>query len=194
MKIVCVLGSQRSNSKSSKIALKILDQIKRYQQPEIKIFKLSRMKIDGCTACNICKDKEEKCVRKDNTTEIIDAIAECDLLIISTPIYFSNIPGQLKSLIDRTYSFQKPNYLSENTYHSRLASGKTLFYIQTNGADVNELYSTVTERIISIFKMHGFTNSYCVNLHGMDSSGYEGKLKDAYKKFEKIVDELYGNK
>ncbi|MCL4459945.1 MAG: flavodoxin family protein [Chloroflexi bacterium] len=45
-----------------------------------------------------------QCVHKDDAPSIIEAIAQADAIIIASPVFFGQIPAQLKSLIDRCNS------------------------------------------------------------------------------------------
>lgn len=56
-----------------------------------------------------CK-KAGKCIKKDNLTPILDAIASCDGLVISTPDYFGQPCSQYRTLEDRFYGFLGPNF------------------------------------------------------------------------------------
>ena len=52
----------------------------------------------GCGACNIT----HKCVQKDDMAVILDKMIEADVIVLATPVYFYNMNGQMKTLIDRT--------------------------------------------------------------------------------------------
>lgn len=52
----------------------------------------------GCGACNIT----HKCVQKDDMSVILDKMIEADVIVLATPVYFYNMNGQMKTLIDRT--------------------------------------------------------------------------------------------
>jgi multimeric flavodoxin WrbA len=45
------------------------------------------------------------CVQKDDITELLPAIEECDAILVATPIYNHQITSQAKLFIERLYPF-----------------------------------------------------------------------------------------
>jgi len=60
---------------------------------------------DGCYAC----DKTGRCHIKDDMQPIYAQMLSADGIIIGTPIYFWNMAGQTKVLLDRTVALRSPN-------------------------------------------------------------------------------------
>ena len=63
----------------------------------------------GCSACHAT----HKCVLKDDAAEIVGKMKAADVLVFATPIYFFEMCGQMKTLLDRT----NPLFMWE--YHFR---------------------------------------------------------------------------
>ncbi len=84
----------------------------------------------GCLACQ----KTQKCAIKDDAQEIVAKIYDADVIAFATPVYYYEMSGQLKTLLDRT----NPLYTTE--YHFRD------IYVLTSAAE-NEDH--VPERTIS---------------------------------------------
>lgn len=61
-------------------------------------------KIGYCLACGGCKYNSGKCVINDDMSEVLEKMIEADVIVMSTPVYFYSIDGQMKVLIDRTYA------------------------------------------------------------------------------------------
>ncbi|NLW70247.1 MAG: flavodoxin family protein [Eubacteriaceae bacterium] len=59
--------------------------------------------IRGCNACEKCYGKG-RCVYEDKANEVIDAMKDCDGIIIGSPVYYAGINGSLKSLLDRVFN------------------------------------------------------------------------------------------
>jgi len=55
------------------------------------------------------------------------------VLVLTSPIYFGEVSGQLKCFIDRTYSFLRPDYMT-NPNPSRLSPGKKAVFVLTQGS------------------------------------------------------------
>lgn len=66
-----------------------------------KIF-LRDKKMNYCLGCMKCQSNGGKCVQKDDMEEILEKIVQADVLVLATPVYFYNMDGQMKVLIDRT--------------------------------------------------------------------------------------------
>jgi multimeric flavodoxin WrbA len=67
-----------------------------------KIF-LRDKEINYCVACDNCK-YDGGCIQKDDMAEVLDKIITADVIVMATPVYFYTMNGQMKTLIDRTYS------------------------------------------------------------------------------------------
>ena len=68
-----------------------------------KIF-LRDKEINYCLACDTCQGNGGNCVQKDDMIEVLDKIIASDVIVMATPVYFYTMNGQIKTLIDRTYS------------------------------------------------------------------------------------------
>jgi len=70
------------------------------QQVE-KIF-LKDRKINYCTGCGTCINREKACPQKDDMAGILAKMVAADVIVMATPVYFYTMCGQMKTLIDRT--------------------------------------------------------------------------------------------
>jgi multimeric flavodoxin WrbA len=59
--------------------------------------------INHCVACGACQGNGGNCVQKDAMAEVLDKMI-ADMIVMATPVYFYTMNGQMKTLIDRTYS------------------------------------------------------------------------------------------
>ena len=66
-----------------------------------KIF-IAEKKISMCTGCYFCKNHGGRCALNDDMADILQKIIDCDVLVLSSPVYFYSICAQLKTVIDRT--------------------------------------------------------------------------------------------
>lgn len=66
-----------------------------------KIF-VAEKKIAMCTGCYFCRKSGGRCAFNDDMGEILQKIIDCDVLVLSSPVYFYSICAQLKAVIDRT--------------------------------------------------------------------------------------------
>src|SRR5512138_2671175 len=118
MKIVTLLGSPRSQKNSSTIAGRFTETAGMLGA-ETSTFELNRLTYRGCQGCYACKKSHDRCVLQDDLTQVLAAVQEADLLVLASPVYYGEVTAQLKGYIDRSYSFLKPDYLT-NPQPSRL--------------------------------------------------------------------------
>lgn len=52
-------------------------------------------------------DREQSASETDDAAAIIAKMKAADVIVLSSPVYFYNITGQMKALIDRTYGHEK---------------------------------------------------------------------------------------
>ncbi len=69
---------------------------------ESEIVHVGNKDIRGCIGCRKCKETG-KCVFNDLVNEVAPKFAECDGLVIGSPVYFASANGTLVSFIDRLF-------------------------------------------------------------------------------------------
>lgn len=50
------------------------------------------------------------CFYDDDLTQVFTRLADCDVLLFGSPIFFDSVSGQAKSFIDRCNCFRPPDY------------------------------------------------------------------------------------
>lgn len=67
-----------------------------------------KIKSSGCLSCRQCqRNSEYGCVIKDDISGLLLKMAEADVIVMGTPLYFFSASAQLKILIDRMFSLYK---------------------------------------------------------------------------------------
>ena len=66
-------------------------------------FLLSEKSVAPCIGCETCRTSGN-CTLNDDMSELYAAYANCDAVVISAPVYWRNVPAQLKAVMDRTYA------------------------------------------------------------------------------------------
>jgi multimeric flavodoxin WrbA len=64
---------------------------------------LADMDISPCDACGACKDTGE-CVIGDDMEQVLDKMAQSDVWVLGTPVYWWGPSAQFKLFLDRWYS------------------------------------------------------------------------------------------
>lgn len=105
MKNILVLtGSPRKNGNSDLLADAFISGAKEAGH-ELHLFAAGRKKIRGCMACQTCFSKGAACSFKDDFNEVAPFIEKADMIVFASPLYFYSFSTQIKSTIDKMYSF-----------------------------------------------------------------------------------------
>ena len=65
---------------------------------------LGSMRIEGGRGCGVCQRLAHQCAVRDGMQDIYPLFAECDTVVMASPLYFWTITAKLKSFIDRLYA------------------------------------------------------------------------------------------
>lgn len=190
MKIVCLLGSPRPKGNSFVMA----DRFCRTAEAagaETQTFTLNKLEYRGCQACMTCKTKLDRCVLKDELTQVLDAIRDADILVMASPIYYGEVSSQMKGFIDRTFSYLVPDF-DTNPQTSRLKPGKKLVIMLTQGDPGEELYADVFPRYASFFKWYGFDESHLLRACGVMGPGEVEGRADVMNQTAELARKLVG--
>jgi multimeric flavodoxin WrbA len=188
MKIVCLLGSPREKGNSATIANRFCNSAAGLGA-EVKTFILNNLEYRGCQGCMACKTRLDRCVQNDDLTEVLEAIRETDVLVLASPVYFYDISGQLKTFMDRTFSFLVPDFIS-NPKKSRLAPGKKLVFILAQTNPDRSSYPDIFQKFDYIFKAYGFVESHLIRAFGVREPGEVESHEDVMKLAETTAEKI----
>ena len=71
---------------------------------KVQIFDAARASLHPCIACDVC-GMAGPCVHKDDMAQLQEALLASDMVVFVTPLYYFGMSAQLKTVIDRFYSF-----------------------------------------------------------------------------------------
>jgi multimeric flavodoxin WrbA len=185
MKIVSITGSPRKKGNSATLVNEIIS-IAEDANGVVQSYHLNQLTYKGCQACMTCKEKSDTCTIKDDLTEVLSAIQACDLLIMASPVYFGDISAQMKGLIDRMYSFLKPNFKQQDP-PGRLESGKTLIFILTQGQPDEKVFADIYPKYEMFLKFMGFTDVHLIRACGVMESGAVKQREDILERARSVA-------
>jgi len=191
MKIVCLLGSPRPKGNSTLIADRFCKTAEALGA-ELQTFALNRLKYRGCQACMTCKTKLDRCVLKDDLTEVLDAVRDAGVLVMASPIYYGEVSSQLKGFIDRTFSYLVPDF-STNPQPSRLSPGKKLVMILAQGDAGEAQYADVFPRYEAFFRWYGFNDNHLLRACGVFAPGEVEARKEIMAQAEEAAKKIADN-
>ncbi len=82
---------------------------------EVEIVSLKGKEIGFCIGCFACQ-KLGKCVIEDDANEITEKILGAEVVVWATPIYYYEMSGQMKTMIDRANSLYPRDYKFREVY------------------------------------------------------------------------------
>lgn len=189
MKIVAILGSPRKNGNSTTLATIIADDLAN-RGATVITHCLNDLSYRGCQACGACKTTSDKCVLKDDLALVLEDVHHADVLILATPVYWGEVSAQMKAFIDRIYSFLTPDFMTEPIKH-RLAAGKSLVFIQAQGAQEEQLFTDIFPRYNSFFtQLNLFEKSFFLRACGVNDRKDAATRSDLLDRAKEIAAQL----
>jgi len=101
MKVLLINGSPKANGNTAR-ALEEMVTIFEKEGIETEIVHVGNKGVRGCVACGFCY-KNDKCVVDDIVNECAPKFAECDGMVVASPVYYASANGTLISFLDRLF-------------------------------------------------------------------------------------------
>jgi multimeric flavodoxin WrbA len=101
MKVLMLSGSPRKNGNSA-IALHEMEQIFQAEGIETELVQVGNQPIRGCIACMSCV-RTGKCVFDDLVNETAPKLADCDGLVVASPVYYASANATLVAFLTRLF-------------------------------------------------------------------------------------------
>lgn len=111
MKVLVISTSLRANSNSDALAHAFVRGAQEAGH-EVELVSLRGKNLQFCRGCLSCV-KTNKCVIDDDAPAIVEKMHDADAICFATPIYYYEMSGQMKTLLDRA------NPLYSSDYHFR---------------------------------------------------------------------------
>lgn len=100
MNILIINGSPRRQGLISQM-LGIMREVAESQGANVGTVQANDLVAKPCIGCMACRTKNQCVLPEDDSQRLLKKIASADAIIIGSPCYWGNIPGQLKLLFDR---------------------------------------------------------------------------------------------
>jgi multimeric flavodoxin WrbA len=107
--ILAVAGSARRHGNSDTLLEAALD-VFRERGDQVQVVYPKKLSISPCLSCNACF-KTGACIQHDEMGPLYGRFLEADHVVVATPVYFTNVPGHFKVMIDRFQCFYARTYL-----------------------------------------------------------------------------------
>lgn len=94
-----------------------------------------KYKFIGCSSCRICQSSEKfECAIDDEAKPVLIKMADVDVIVMATPLYFFSAAAALKIIFDRMFSLYKWDN-EQNTFETPL-KGKTFVLMASSYEDL----------------------------------------------------------
>lgn len=101
MKVLLINGSPHKNG-CTYTALHEVEKTLQAEGIETELLQVGNQDVRGCIGCRKCAERG-KCVFDDIVNEAALKFAECDGLVIGSPVYYASANGTLVSFLDRLF-------------------------------------------------------------------------------------------
>ncbi|MBO5556302.1 MAG: flavodoxin family protein [Oscillospiraceae bacterium] len=113
-KVLILSTSPRKNSNSEALALAFA-QGAQAAGHEVEFISLRGKTVTFCRGCFVCQETQ-RCVIRDDADAICQKALTADVLVFATPIYYYEMSGQLKTLLDRLNPLFPSDYAFTDVY------------------------------------------------------------------------------
>jgi multimeric flavodoxin WrbA len=110
--ILAVSGSPRKDGNTESLLNVALEECAR-QGWETHTFYMSQRRVAPCIGCEICLKARSCSLRDDDMPLFINLAANCDAVLIGSPVYYRNVTAQLKAVFDRTHGYEALRVFAE---------------------------------------------------------------------------------
>ena len=113
-KVLIISTSIRSNSNSEALANAFAEGA-REAGNEVEVVSLRGKTIAFCKGCFACQ-KLGNCVIRDDANDLTEKLLNAEVVVWATPIYYYEMSGQMKTMIDRANSLYSRDYKFRDVY------------------------------------------------------------------------------
>lgn len=114
-KKVLIISTSLRGKSNSEILAKECEKGARDAGHDVEFLSLRGKDIRFCIGCLSCQ-KTGSCVLKDDVPEIMAKVKEAEVVVFATPIYYYEMSGQMKTLLDRLNPLYDSDYCFRDIY------------------------------------------------------------------------------
>ena len=152
MHVIAINGSPRKNWNTATLLNKALEGASS-QGATTELIHLYGLNFKGCVSCFACKLKGGKsygkCAYKDDLTPVLEKIESADAVILGSPIYFSEVTGEMRSFMERLIF---PYLVYDKNYSSLNEKKKPIGLIYTGNVPESMMKEVEYDRILSRYE------------------------------------------
>ena len=184
---VVLLGSPRAGGNSDTLATTFVESLTA-RGFETKVHALRDLNFAGCRNLFHCKTGGESCGQADDFSPLLAEVAAAELLVLASPIYFTDLTSTLKAAIERFFSYLVPGYPTAEI-KTRLRGEKSLVLIQVQG-EGQEAYGDLLTRYEKGFRMLGFSRFHLLHAWGLREAEDLAKRPALFDDLDRLAETL----
>lgn len=114
-KKVLIISTSLRGGSNSDILAKECEKGAKEAGHDVEYISLKGKDIRFCIGCLACQSKGS-CVLKDDVADIMEKVMEAEIIVYATPIYYYEMSGQMKTLLDRLNPLYPTDYKFRDIY------------------------------------------------------------------------------
>lgn len=165
MKVLLLNGSPKASGNTA-CALKEMEKVFESYEVEVEYVHVGKEPIRGCLACAACHNGRESCVIDDIVNQLAPVFAECDGMVVASPVYYASANATLVALLDRLFYSTK--------FDKRMKVGASVAVARRGGC------SSTFDQLNKYFTISGMpvaSSQYWNSVHGGAPGEAEGDLE-----------------
>lgn len=166
-----------------------------------EILHISKLNVKPCQDCLGCwgRNKGECCIKDDDVSMVKQKILEADITILSFPLFFFGLPGEMKTLVDRLLSFLMPYRGQRHTvgkpFHEFRydMSEKRWILISSSAWDDLQVFKPLEQQFNCILGEGGYSLIRCPQTKAIVDQGMRIRLRRYLQRYENAGKEFGNN-
>lgn len=176
-KVLIISSSPRITGNSARLALSFAEGAKAAGN-EVEFISLHDKQIGFCRGCFVCQETQ-RCVIHDDADTIREKMLHADVLVFATPVYYYEMSGQLKTMLDRGNPLFSADYAFRDIYVLTAAA--------ENDENVPKRAVNGIEGWIECFEKARLAGSlFCGGVTNVGDIENSSKLNEAYEMGKRI--------
>lgn len=114
-KKVLIISTSLRGGSNSEILAKECEKGAKAAGHDVQFLSLKEKEIKYCIGCLSCQ-RSGSCVIKDDVADVLEIVRKAEVIVFATPIYYYEMSGQMKTLLDRLNPLYASDYVFREIY------------------------------------------------------------------------------
>ena len=114
-KKVLIISTSLRGGSNSEIIAKECEKGAKAAGHDVQFLSLKEKEVKYCIGCLSCQ-RYGSCVLKDDVADVLELVKNAEVIVFATPIYYYEMSGQMKTLLDRLNPLYASDYAFREIY------------------------------------------------------------------------------